>query len=99
MNTTKKIHPKIKYSEHIVSYNTNKNGNLNKTIDLRKKLKNNKFIIKGIINGEPIKISKKVRFPIDLLSPNKGMITSKKNSFIPKSILKKTKKKYSKLLI
>ena len=89
MNTN----PIIKSYEHIISYEKH-NGKVKKTINLTKKLKGKKYIIKGNINGNPIKITKKVRFPPNIISPNKGMITSKKNSFKPKSILRnKTEKK------
>ena len=97
MKHTKKIYPQIESYEHIVSYKSNNKGNLKKTIDLTKSLKGKRFIIKGNINGNPINITKKVRFPIDVISPNKVPITSKKNSFIPSfrphSILKYPKKK------
>jgi hypothetical protein len=85
--------PIIKAYEHIVSYKTDDNGIPKKTIDITKKFKKNKLKIKGVINGKPINISRKVRFPINLISPNKGAITSKKNSFVPQGILRYKKRK------
>lgn len=88
--------PIINAYEHIVSYKTDNNGILKKNIDITKKLKNKKLKIKGNINGKSINISKKVRFPINLISPNKGAITSKKNSFVPQGILRH--KKHGKII-
>lgn len=92
----KYTYPKIK--EPIISYKPDNKVKIKKTINLTKPLNENKIfikgIIKGIINRKSINITKKVRFPIDIISPNKGLITSKKNSFIPKSILRnKTSKR------
>jgi hypothetical protein len=89
MKNTNKIYPKL--YEHVVTYKTNDEGKLIKTLDLQKKIKGKKYTLKGTINGKRIKIKKtlkKVRFPKDLISPNKKPITSMKNSFVPRSILK-----------
>ena len=93
MKRTNKIYPKIQSYEHIVSYKSNKNGKMKKTIDLTKKLNGKHFLLKGKVNGKSIHITKKVRVPIDIISPNTGAITSKKNSFRPHGILKQPHKK------
>jgi hypothetical protein len=87
---TKKIYPKIKSVEHIVSFEGH-NGKMKKVLDIVKKSKGKRVIIKGDINGRPVHITRKVRFPHDLISPNKGAITSHKRTFKPSGILKKYK--------
>ena len=71
---------------------------MKKTIDLTKTLNRKRFITKGNINEKSINITKKVRFPIDIISPNKVAITSKRNSFRPHGILKKSTKIQQKII-
>jgi hypothetical protein len=71
------------------------NGKIEK-VDLTKTINNNVEKITGNINGKRINISKKVKFPPNLISPKLGRKTSMPNSFVPMSILKNKTKKHKK---